>query len=87
MLSPIGLIMVAEESLDDIQKHPEKKKEITADFAELLAEVNNKLEGHEKLSKLVLITERWTIENSMLTPTLKIRRHELERHYAERVPQ
>lgn len=87
MLNPIGLIMVAEGSLTDIHKHPEKRKEIAADFAELLAKVNSKLEGHEKLSKLVLITERWTIENSMLTPTLKIRRHELERHYAKQVPQ
>ena len=86
MPSPIGLIMIAEESVADMAKHPEKQQEITADFAELLVEVNQKLEGHEKLSKLVLITERWTIENSMLTPTLKIRRHELERHYAAQVP-
>lgn len=85
MNSPLGIVMISEESLAHINSSPEQKQELTQSFTDLLSEVNQKLEGHEKLSKLVLTTERWTIENGLFTPTLKIRRHEIERHYADKV--
>ncbi len=85
MNSPLGIVMISEESLAHINSSPEQKQELTQSFTDLLSEVNQKLEGHERLSKLVLTTERWTIENGLFTPTLKIRRHEIERHYADKV--
>lgn len=85
MNSPLGIVMISEERLAHINSSPEQKQELTHSFTDLLSEINQKLEGHEKLSKLVLTTERWTIENGLLTPTLKIRRHEIERHYADKV--
>ncbi len=85
MNSPLGIVMISEERLAHINSSPEQKQELTQSFTDLLSEINQKLEGHEKLSKLVLTTERWTIENGLLTPTLKIRRHEIERHYADKV--
>lgn len=85
MNSPLGIVMISEESLAHINSSPEQKQELTQSFTDLLSEINQKLEGHEKLSKLVLTTERWTIENGLFTPTLKIRRHEIERHYADKV--
>lgn len=85
MNSPLGIVMISEESLAHINSSPEQKQELTQSFTDLLSEVNQKLEGHERLSKLVLTTERWTIENGLFTPTLKIRRHEIERHYSDKV--
>lgn len=85
MNSPLGIVMISEESLAHINSSPEQKQQLTQSFTDLLSEINQKLEGHEKLSKLVLTTERWTIENGLFTPTLKIRRHEIERHYADKV--
>lgn len=46
--------------------------------------VNEKIEKHARIGALVLTTQAWTIENEMLTPTLKIRRDEVEGRYGER---
>jgi long-chain acyl-CoA synthetase len=57
-----------------------------AQLADALAEhmktVNAGLDPHERLEKLVVIGEPWTIENGMLTPSLKIKRAAVESRYA-----
>ncbi|MDO2948872.1 AMP-binding protein [Aeromonas simiae] len=45
--------------------------------------VNDRLEPHAKLRGLFVVKEQWNIENGVLTPTMKIRRHLLEQRYAE----
>jgi long-subunit acyl-CoA synthetase (AMP-forming) len=49
---------------------------------ETLIDVNKELEAHQRLDHLIVSNEAWTIENRLLTPTLKIRRHKLEEHYS-----
>jgi long-subunit acyl-CoA synthetase (AMP-forming) len=49
---------------------------------ELLASVNPALDAHERLSKIVVLKDHWTIDNGVLTPTLKVRRMVLEKRYA-----
>jgi len=51
-------------------------------LAALVASINRKLDAHERLAKLVLTTDPWTIENGMLTPTLKLKRNPMEKRYA-----
>jgi long-chain acyl-CoA synthetase len=51
----------------------------------LLADINGSLDPHERLEKLVVIGEEWTIDNGMLTPTLKIKRSAIEGRYEGRV--
>lgn len=46
-----------------------------------LKAVNSKLDPHEKLSKLVVVKENWTVENEFLTPTMKIKRNRIEQNY------
>ena len=46
-----------------------------------LVEVNSELESHQRLDHLIVSEEMWTIENELLTPTLKIRRAKLENRY------
>ena len=48
---------------------------------QLLEQVNERLDKHEKLKGLVIIGDLWAVENGFLTPTLKIRRAMIERHY------
>ncbi|OCH37817.1 AMP-binding protein [Aliivibrio fischeri] len=48
-----------------------------------LETINDGLESHEKLKGILMIKEPWSIENGILTPTLKIKRHELEKNYHE----
>jgi long-chain acyl-CoA synthetase len=48
-----------------------------------LLAVNTELEHFEQLSKLVVLKEAWTIENGILTPTLKIKRKAVDDQYQE----
>lgn len=46
-----------------------------------LTDVNQHLESHERLSHMVIVSDDWTIENGLLTPTLKVKRDVLEEKY------
>jgi len=51
---------------------------------ELLAHVeavNESLDPHEKLQRLIITKEPWTIENGLLTPSMKVKRNVLESRY------
>ena len=49
--------------------------------------VNDMLESHEKLATLYIIDDPWTVENELLTPTMKIKRDQLEARYADVIRQ
>jgi long-chain acyl-CoA synthetase len=48
-----------------------------------LQQVNADLDPHEQLDCLVLITEAWTVESDLVTPTFKVKRNRIEALYAE----
>jgi long-subunit acyl-CoA synthetase (AMP-forming) len=66
--------------LSDVGK-AQPKESVQQSFAELLSAVNAKLPTHERISKLVLTNDAWTIENGLLTPTLKLKRQPMEQRY------
>jgi hypothetical protein len=48
----------------------------------MLKEVNSSLDAHEKIYKIIVLKDQWLVENNLLTPSLKIKRNEIEKRYA-----
>ena len=55
------------------------KGELMAGLEATLNEVNTGLEHHEVLERVVVMKDAWTIENNLMTPTLKVKRNEVEK--------
>ncbi|WP_163935202.1 AMP-binding protein [Paraferrimonas sp. SM1919] len=72
---PIALVQLSEAA----QK--QDREQVRASLAQTISEVNPTLESHETLDALVIVSENWEIENDILTPTLKIKRHVLEEKF------
>ena len=43
--------------------------------------VNTTLEAHEAIGKIVVVNDIWTIDNNLMTPTMKVKRNEIEKRY------
>jgi len=54
---------------------------LESDLSNFLDQVNSILDHHERLSKMVICKEEWSIPNGLLTPTLKIKRKSIESYY------
>lgn len=61
------------------------RKELEASFKNLIKEVNKTVDPHEQLAFITVVSDEWTIENSFLTPTLKLKRNVVEDAYQEKV--
>ena len=56
--------------------------ELHKELKDLLKNINNSLDAHEKVYKIIVLKEQWLVENNLLTPSLKIKRNEIEKRYA-----
>ncbi|MFA5939058.1 MAG: AMP-binding protein [Sinimarinibacterium sp.] len=43
--------------------------------------VNETLEPHEQIAKIIVAKEAWSIDNGVMTPTMKVKRNEVENRY------
>lgn len=81
---PFALLILADTVRDQLKKGALTRDAITASLAQLYESVNQQLEKHEQLDYLVVVDDVWTTENGFLTPTLKIKRNQVEEHYLPR---
>lgn len=81
---PVAFVMLAEEVRNKLQQDS-KHDEIEAHLENLRNEINQKLEPHEKIGFFVVIRDLWTMDNDMLTPTMKIKRNKIEAKYENRL--
>jgi long-chain acyl-CoA synthetase len=57
------------------------KDEVKHGLIETMKDINTKLDKHEKMKKMVIMKEEWTVDNNLLTPTLKVKRNILEKKF------
>ncbi len=72
---PIALLVLSEHA----RSH--NKESITESLQNTLNIVNSGLESHQRLDRIVVFKDEWSIENDLLTPTLKVKRHVIEEKF------
>ncbi len=76
---PLGLIILSA-TASEVEKN-----ELVQELEKHLQTTNPQFKKYECLKKLIIMQEPWTVENACLTPTLKIRRMEIERLVQDRI--
>ncbi|OWP50098.1 AMP-binding protein [Pseudomonas nitroreducens] len=84
LAQPLALINVSPDTRAALAD-PERRVALEASLEAFLEATNQQLEAHERLACLVLVSEPWTVDNGLLTPTLKIRRNLIEERYQARL--
>jgi long-chain acyl-CoA synthetase len=79
---PFALAMLPAGKWDKL-KDAHARKEFTQELDAHLITVNEQLDPHERLDFVAVVPEQWTVESGFVTPTLKIKRNVVEKHYAD----
>ena len=72
---PIAIIVLSERGKN------KSKEDLIYSLETTLEVINPKLDSHEKIHNLVVVKKDWTVENKLLTPTMKIKRNVIEKLY------
>ncbi|KAK8808514.1 hypothetical protein WA158_008415 [Blastocystis sp. Blastoise] len=72
-----------ESDFKTICQSKELKDLIQNDFNRIQKE--NQLRGIEKVKNIVIDSEPWTVENELLTPTFKLKRHSVQKKYFDKI--
>jgi long-chain acyl-CoA synthetase len=66
---------------DEAQNMP--VQDVESSVMATITEINEAIEKHARIGAVIVSREPWSIENEVLTPTLKIRRDKVEERFAE----
>ena len=78
---PLALLMLNMEAAKKAAD-PAGRSELEASLTQHLVGVNEALDPHEQLDCLVVMTEAWTVDNDLITPTFKVKRNRIEDLFA-----
>ena len=81
---PYAQIVVAED-LRERLNDAAVKQDIESGVQQLFSAVNEKVEHHERLQFIAIVSDDWSIANGFLTPTMKIKRQAIEDATKDRV--
>lgn len=59
---------------------------VTAELEKTIGKVNSTLESYEQIKAVIILQQEWTIENGLMTPSMKIKRNEIEKIYLPKYP-
>ena len=77
---PIALIIPSESG------RAKEKEDFNQSIIKSIDELNPTLQSHEKVAKAVIMVEDWTVDNGLMTPSMKIRRNRVEAIHQEMYP-
>jgi long-chain acyl-CoA synthetase len=78
---PLGLVMLNPEAAAKV-KDSAGRSALESSLADHLKRVNAQLDPHEQMDCVVVTAEAWTVENDILTPTMKVKRNKIEDVFA-----
>jgi long-chain acyl-CoA synthetase len=73
---PIALITLSSNAL------AKSRDVVSTDIKRTVEDVNKTLEKHEHIQASVILKENWTIENGLMTPSLKVKRNAVEKRFS-----
>jgi long-chain acyl-CoA synthetase len=76
---PIALIV-----LSDLGKATDKQV-VRGSLEATLNDLNPRLKSYERVQRLVVLREPWTVDNNKMTPTLKIKRNVIEKEFTPKL--
>jgi long-chain acyl-CoA synthetase len=74
---PIALITLSETGAKKTER------ELEHGIREVMYRINEQLDSFEKLKSTIIVREQWTIDNGLMTPTMKIKRSDIEKIYQD----
>lgn len=77
---PFAVVMLSEHLSCNVSESLRKDLELYLDS------LNSTLENHQKLTNIVVASDPWTVENNALTPTMKVKRFEIETWFKDLLP-
>lgn len=72
---PLALVVASEIGLAKAQSA------LQGILSKLLKEINAELPSYQKVSTIVLVKDVWDVSNNLLTPTLKVKRNQINQRY------
>lgn len=78
---PLAIVSLADEVQAQLDAGEVSVHRLKEELEQLLITVNAALDAHEKLDYIVIAPNAWTMQNGLLTPTMKIRRPQIEASY------
>lgn len=75
LAQPIALVVLSELG------RAKERAAIEQSLRETLEAVNKKLASYERIATMIITRDLWSVENGLLTPTLKVKRNELANRY------
>ena len=80
---PHALVMLSE-ALRAKQTRSAVRLEMSATLERLRESINARVDPHETLAFIAVVSDEWTVDNGCLTPTLKLKRPVIEDRYGSK---
>jgi long-chain acyl-CoA synthetase len=81
LAQPLGIVVLNAEGAAQAGD-ASRRAGLEASLGDHLAQVNEVLDPHERLACLVVSATPWTVDNDLITPTMKVKRNRIEDAYA-----